>query len=226
MHGGSHPVPPAPTAVFPAIRNHEREDSRSRTALGWMAALAAAAVIALIVALLTNGTNPVHTATSKTPPGSASHRSPGAISVPGGRGSHSPPAFSGRVGAISPASTSGTTAPPPATSSAPPAGTGTAPPASAPAAASAAGRAPVIASISPSSGTAGGTVTLTGNGFYSPSGTVVVLFGQVQAPVSCPSQQSCVVIVPPRSPATPAKEPVTIATDSGRSAPVKFTYTG
>lgn len=109
-----------------------------------------------------------------------------------------------------------------------PATTAPAPAASVPAATApgARGSAPTITRISPASGTAGQTVTLTGANFYSPgSGAISVSFGGVPAGVACPTQTSCAVTVPARSAsATSPAVHVTVSTDFGTSRPVVFRY--
>lgn len=221
-------------------RDSRRPGAWRGTTLGWLATLCAAATLALVVGLLSTGGGSVHTATSRQAPrstaGPARHR-PGTS-----------PSTAGQAGGASASPATGTppsTAPPvtgtppstaaPATSAPAPSAPATAPTAPAPAPppgpavsppASPPGGGPVISSISPNSGPAGTAVTLNGTGFFSPSGTIVVLFGQVQAPVSCPTQQTCTASAPPQaSPPSPAV-PVTVTTDGGRSAPVTFTYTG
>lgn len=82
---------------------------------------------------------------------------------------------------------------------------------------------PVLSSISPSSGSPGQTVTLTGSNLFSPSGLITVTFGGIQAGVSCPSSTTCVATVP--SGLTPSPSiPVVINTGTGASAAVPFSY--
>jgi hypothetical protein len=78
--------------------------------------------------------------------------------------------------------------------------------------------------MAPTSGRPGTVVTLSGAGLYSPSGLITVMFGPTQAPVSCPRMQLCTVQVPARVPGEPGRVPVTVITDTGRSAPLVFTY--
>ena len=79
--------------------------------------------------------------------------------------------------------------------------------------------------MSPASGPAGTVVTLTGTGLYSPSGRISVTFGSSPAPVSCASMEMCTAGVPAPTPGEPTRVPVTVTTDTGRSAPLVFTYT-
>jgi hypothetical protein len=85
---------------------------------------------------------------------------------------------------------------------------------------------PAVASLTPASGPPGQQVTLTGTGFISANGTITLLFGGVQAPVSCPTPTQCTATVP----ALPAGQPtgpvpVTLTTSTGASRPVAFVYT-
>lgn len=204
-------------------------EERIRSSIGWLAAAVTAAVVALVVVLVTSGTGSVHTATSRQAPPSATQHRPAASSTR----SSSPPASSQPSAQQTGGGASGQ---PTVSRTSSASSLGSIPSASTPAPAAAApGGAPTISGLSPASGPAGTTVTLTGNGFFSASGVVTVLFGQVQAPVSCPTQQSCVVTVPPQpAPASPTTGgasasrtvAVTVATDSGRSAPANFSYTG
>lgn len=127
-------------------------------------------------------------------------------------------------GTPSPATPSPATAPSPSPAAGPAAtGPGTA--ATAPAATP--GGAPVISSISPDGGASGQQVTLTGSNFFSSDGSITVLFGGAQSPVSCPTQTTCSAVVPAGIPARPGQRiPVTMSTSSGTSAPVPFTYGG
>lgn len=75
-------------------------------------------------------------------------------------------------------------------------------------------------SMSPASGTAGQTVTLTGSNLFSASGLIMAHFGAATAPVSCPTQSRCTATVPSGS----GSVLVTITTDRGTSRPVRFTY--
>jgi IPT/TIG domain len=81
---------------------------------------------------------------------------------------------------------------------------------------------PVIDSLSPSSGAAGQTVTITGANFLSSDGHIVAAFNGQVAPTSCPAQDTCTVTVPPSNGAPSAQ--VTVTTASGASNAVPFTY--
>jgi hypothetical protein len=65
-------------------------------------------------------------------------------------------------------------------------------------------------------------VTISGTGFFSPDGQVVVTFGGVVSPTRCPVEQRCTAIAP----ALPAGRsvPVVVRTEAGSSRPVAFSY--
>ena len=81
---------------------------------------------------------------------------------------------------------------------------------------------PVIDSITPSSGTAGQTISITGANFLSSDGHIVATFNGVVASTSCPAQNACTATVPPSNGATSAQ--VAITTAAGASNSVPFTY--
>jgi IPT/TIG domain-containing protein len=81
---------------------------------------------------------------------------------------------------------------------------------------------PVIDSITPSSGAAGQTISVTGANFLSSDGHIVATFNGVVASTSCPAQNTCTVTVPPSNGAASAQ--VIITTAGGASNPVAFTY--
>jgi IPT/TIG domain len=81
---------------------------------------------------------------------------------------------------------------------------------------------PVLASLQPSSGTAGQSVVVSGSGFLSASGHIGATVGGQTASVSCPDQTTCTVTIPPQV-ATAATAPVVIVTDGGSSNPLTFT---
>ena len=81
---------------------------------------------------------------------------------------------------------------------------------------------PVIDSLSPSSGAAGQTITITGANFLSSDGHIVAAFNGQVAPTACPTQNTCTVTVPPSNGAPSAQ--VTVSTASGASNAVLFTY--
>jgi hypothetical protein len=84
------------------------------------------------------------------------------------------------------------------------------------------GAAPVLASLEPSSGTAGQFVVVSGSGFLSPSGFIGATVGGRTAPVSCPDQTTCMLTIPPEA-GTATTESVVIVTDGGSSNPLTFT---
>jgi len=83
---------------------------------------------------------------------------------------------------------------------------------------------PVIAAISPASGVAGQVVTLTGTGLFSADGVITVTFGSAQAPVSCPSDNTCHATVPSPASSSSGTVSVTVKTQSGTSNGVAFSY--
>jgi IPT/TIG domain len=138
-------------------------------------------------------------------------------SVPPDSPTTSSPPGSAAVGTSRPPATIGTISPPATTKQAvttvPSTSTTTAPPN---------GNTPDLVSVTPSSGQAGDQVTLSGSGFFSGSGMITVLFGQVSAGVSCPTRNVCQATVPQQP--TPGPVTVTVTTDTGTSQPVTFTY--
>ena len=87
----------------------------------------------------------------------------------------------------------------------------------------ASGALPHISSLSPASGSAGQTITVTGSGFLSSNGLIVAAFNGRVTTTSCPSQDMCTVTVPP-PPAGATSAQVTITTASGTSNAVGFSY--
>jgi len=81
---------------------------------------------------------------------------------------------------------------------------------------------PVISSITPSSGSAGERIQITGANLLSSNGQIVATFNGQAAPTSCPAQNTCTVTVPPQSGSSSAQ--VSITTASGTSNAVTFTY--
>ncbi|MDA8268568.1 MAG: IPT/TIG domain-containing protein [Actinomycetota bacterium] len=84
----------------------------------------------------------------------------------------------------------------------------------------------MISALSPSSGVAGETVTVTGQDFFSADGRIVVRFGGVVVPTRCPDQSTCVVTVPAAvvAGAPPPAVAVTLTTDAGMSNALAFRY--
>jgi hypothetical protein len=85
------------------------------------------------------------------------------------------------------------------------------------------GTAPVLSSLSPSAGSAGQTVVVSGSNFMSADGLVEARFGGQVAPTSCPVQTSCTLTVPVMT-GPPTAVTVTITTDAGTSNGVTFDY--
>jgi|HubBroStandDraft_1064217.scaffolds.fasta_scaffold357059_2 hypothetical protein len=81
---------------------------------------------------------------------------------------------------------------------------------------------PVIASLSPSSGSAGQVLAVGGSNFLSSSGQIIATFNGQVAPTSCPAPNTCSVTVPPSSGGPTAQ--VVITTAGGTSNPMTFTY--
>jgi hypothetical protein len=158
-----------------------------------VAALVVAAAIALIVSL--RGATP----TSTTAAGST-HTSTPASGIP------STSASGGATHPTTSTTATATTAPSSSTSTT---------------AAVAPGGPPSIASLSPSSGTAGQSITVTGTKFVSSSGQIVATFNGQVAPTSCPAPNSCTLTAPP---STSPSAQVVITTSGGTSNAVTFIY--
>ncbi len=90
----------------------------------------------------------------------------------------------------------------------------------------------MVTALAPSSGAPGDSVTITGGGFLSADGTILVRFGGVVAPTRCPEPSTCVATVPAAAPAAtgtaggvPAGTvPVTVTTTAGTSNALAFRY--
>ncbi|MHB1445157.1 MAG: IPT/TIG domain-containing protein [Acidimicrobiales bacterium] len=82
----------------------------------------------------------------------------------------------------------------------------------------------MLSGLGPSSGLAGESITLSGTGFFSPTGQIVAYFGLRPAPTVCPSPTTCRASVPPRSPGSPRTVSVTVTTGAGRSNGMEFSY--
>jgi IPT/TIG domain len=82
---------------------------------------------------------------------------------------------------------------------------------------------PVLSAIQPSTGSAGQRVTVSGSNFLSSSGQITAAVDGQVAPVTCPDQQTCTIVIPADTGST-ASAPVTITTDSGTSNALVFTY--
>lgn len=82
---------------------------------------------------------------------------------------------------------------------------------------------PVLSALSPSTGAAGQSVTVSGTNFISADGVVQARFGGQLAPTACPVQTSCTVTVPTMT-GSPTSVPVTITTAGGTSNALAFTF--
>ena len=82
---------------------------------------------------------------------------------------------------------------------------------------------PGLSALAPANGQAGQTVTVTGSNLLSSSGRISAQVGGQIAPVACPDQTTCTVVIPPDPGPTPSA-PVTITTDVGTSNALLFTY--
>jgi hypothetical protein len=79
---------------------------------------------------------------------------------------------------------------------------------------------PRIYSLTPATGSAGQTLTVSGSGFLSANGSIVATFGSQTTQTSCPTSDQCFVTVPPGS----NTAVVRITTESGVSNPLTFHY--
>jgi IPT/TIG domain len=82
---------------------------------------------------------------------------------------------------------------------------------------------PVLSTLSPSTGTAGQSVVVSGTNFISADGVVQARFGGQLAPTACPVQTACTVTVPAMT-GSPTSVPVTITTAGGTSNALTFTF--
>lgn len=85
------------------------------------------------------------------------------------------------------------------------------------------GGAPVIASITPTAGPVGSTITLTGTGFASANGQILATFNGHPAPTRCPDEQHCTVTVPGGLSGSVVLQ---VKTSGGASNSVTFQYSG
>jgi hypothetical protein len=85
------------------------------------------------------------------------------------------------------------------------------------------GSPPELGSIAPAAGSAGQSVVISGANLFSADGLVQAFFGMQDAPISCPSQTSCTVVVPNLS-GPPRGLQVTVSTESGTSNALSFYY--
>jgi hypothetical protein len=80
-----------------------------------------------------------------------------------------------------------------------------------------------LVSISPDAGVPGQSVAIQGAGFMSADGMIIVTFGVEVAPTQCPTQEGCVVTVPPGEPGQ-TSVPVQLKTAAGESNILTFRY--
>lgn len=85
------------------------------------------------------------------------------------------------------------------------------------------GAPPVLVSLEPATGHAGEQVVVVGSGLVSANGIITATFSGTETGVRCPSEQRCIVTVPPLRKGTTAAS-VQIATSSGVSNSRIFTY--
>jgi hypothetical protein len=88
-----------------------------------------------------------------------------------------------------------------------------------------------VTALAPAAGSAGQALTLSGSGFFSAGGHILVTFGGAEAPTACPTRTTCTVTVPSLGPApgstgptAPRVVPVVVTTDTGTSNQLTFTY--
>jgi hypothetical protein len=85
------------------------------------------------------------------------------------------------------------------------------------------GDAPEISSISPSSGSAGQVVVISGTNLISADGQVLARFNGEVTQTRCPARTSCTVTVPDIA-APGSSVPVTVTTAAGTSDALTFSY--
>ena len=197
--GGPAPAPFAearPTAETPRWAESPSRAGHDRWLIrsaAVLAALVVAGAVALLVSLLVSPGPPPSTAARAVQATTAPNRLPSTSPRGGKHGT------TGSSSTTTPASASGSTT----------------------TVAAAPGGPPVISSLSPSSGSAGQSVTIIGSNFLSTSGQIVATFSGQVAPTSCPAQNTCTVTVPP---STAPSAQVVITTAGGASNAVTFTY--
>ena len=175
--------------------------STNRWLIGAVAVLAALVIvagIALIVSLGGGSSAPPRTAANPAPTSAPPARTP--TTIPTGKGT--------RRTTTTPSTTVPSTSPPASTSTS--TAVGVIP-----------GGPPTIASLSPASGSAGQTITVTGANFLSSSGQIVATFNGEVAPTSCPAQNTCTLTVPA---SMSSSAQVVITTSGGTSNAMTFTY--
>ena len=82
---------------------------------------------------------------------------------------------------------------------------------------------PTISLLTPSTGSPGQRVLISGTDFLSANGQIVASFGGVMAPTSCSTSTSCTATVPVQ-PGASSRVQVTITTDTGTSNGEWFVY--
>ncbi len=197
---GSAEAPPLLEARGPVRGRDGREPGAGERRLRWAIGLTAVLLVVVVAAMV------------GTRSGGGSQTSGRTTSTGAGPGARltrpsTPPTrpAPGSAGGASGAGTSSSTSTPTSTPPAEPGGP------------------PVLSTVEPSTGDAGQTVAVTGSNFLSSSGQITAdVDGQV-APVNCPDQQTCTVVIP-ADPGPSASVPVTITTDSGTSNALIFTY--
>ncbi len=140
--------------------------------------------------------------------------------VPPAAGTRTPPGHSGPSGQRTASGTAGTAARAGAASSAL---NGARAGGSSPAAQAAGLGTLHVSSVSPSKAGVGQTVTVSGSGLYSSSGSVVAYLGGTPASTSCSSQSSCTATIPDLG--VPHRTTLSIRTAGGTSNHVAFDYT-
>jgi hypothetical protein len=166
--------------------------------LRWAIVITAVLLVAVVAALVGTRSGGGNQASGPAP------STAGGSGVPFTKPSTGSTGGSSRLGATSPASAPSTSMP-----------TSTTP--------ADAGSSPALSALDPSTGYAGQSVTVTGSNFLSPSGQISADVDGQPAPVSCPDQETCTLVIPTVSGSAPSA-PVTITTDSGTSNALLFTY--
>jgi len=180
-------------SVRARVRTWLSRDRRRAPLIAAVTAFVSVLTVALVAASLASSGTP-----KRTPPHVASHRAASATAP-----APTIPPTAATVPSTAPPSTTPNT---PAAPAVPPSGGG-----------------PTLAAISPDAGSPGQTVTIQGSGLMSSDSLIVALFGAQTAPTHCPSQDECVVTVPP-PPAGPPSVPVQVRTSGGVSNALMFRY--
>ena len=203
--GGNAPLPPLPSPPLPPPL--ARPPRRRRLGRVAEAGILAAVVIAasVTIALSTGGTS----TTSRTRSVARASPGPSATLLTPPKAPTSIPASPSPAPPLQPAPSS-TTAPP---VSVPPTTAASPTP----------GGAPEISSISPSSGSPGQVVVISGTNLISADGQILARFNGQPTQTRCPARTSCTITVPDMAP--PASSvPVTVTTAAGTSNALTFSY--